>query len=62
VKNIALDTGWLDEDRALVLAHPRWYPDLPGMLRSDLANLARSLAQLTRFDPADLSWLCGVTR
>jgi hypothetical protein len=62
VKNIPLDTGWLDESRALVLAHPRWYPDLPGTLRSNLVNLARSLAQLTRLDPADPSWLCGVAR
>jgi len=48
--------------RALVLAHPRWYPDLPGTLRSDLAHLAGSLTRLTRFDPADVSWLCGVAR
>ena len=46
--------------RALVLAHPRWYPDLPDTVRSDLAHLARSLTRLTRFDPADVSWLCGV--
>ncbi|HEU4368692.1 MAG TPA: phosphotransferase [Methylomirabilota bacterium] len=48
--------------RALVLAHPRWYPDLPATLRGDLAHLATSLAAATRFDPADLSWLCGVAR
>jgi hypothetical protein len=48
--------------RALVLAHPRWYPDLPGSVRSDLAHLASSLTRLTRFDPADVSWLCGVAR
>jgi hypothetical protein len=48
--------------RALVLAHPRWYPDLPGTLPADLAHLASSLARLTRFDPADVSWLCGVAR
>jgi aminoglycoside phosphotransferase family enzyme len=47
--------------RALVLAHPRWYPDLPDTVRSDLAHLASSLTRLTRFDPADVSWLCGVT-
>jgi len=62
VKNVALDRGCLDEYRALVLAHPRRYPDLPGTLRSNLVNLARSLAQLTRFDSTDLSWLCGVAR
>jgi hypothetical protein len=31
-------------------------------VRSDLIYLARSLTQLTRFDPADTSWLCGVPR
>jgi Ser/Thr protein kinase RdoA (MazF antagonist) len=48
--------------RALVLAHPRWYPDLPDRLRADLARLATSLAVATRFDPADVSWLCGSAR
>jgi hypothetical protein len=48
--------------RALVLAHPRWYPDLPGTVRADLVHLASSLTRLTRFDPADVSWLCGVAR
>jgi hypothetical protein len=46
--------------RALVLAHPRWYPDLPQTLRADLVQLALSLAAITRFDPSDVSWLCGV--
>jgi Ser/Thr protein kinase RdoA (MazF antagonist) len=48
--------------RALVLAHPRWYPDLPGTVRSDLAHLADSLTQLTRFHPADVGRLCGGAR
>jgi Ser/Thr protein kinase RdoA (MazF antagonist) len=48
--------------RALVLAHPRWYPDLSNTLRADIAQLATSLSRLTRFDPADVSWLCGVKR
>jgi Ser/Thr protein kinase RdoA (MazF antagonist) len=48
--------------RALVLAHPRWYPDLPAALRDDLVHLATSLAGAKRFDPADVSWLCGVAR
>jgi hypothetical protein len=48
--------------RALVVAHPRWYPQLPGPLRADLVHLATSLAAATRFDPADVSWLCGVAR
>jgi Phosphotransferase enzyme family len=48
--------------RALVLAHPRWYPDLPETLRGDLAHLATCLAAAKRFDPADVSWFCGVAR
>jgi hypothetical protein len=48
--------------RALVLAHPRWYPDLPGTVRPDLVQLAGALTRLARFDPADVSWLCGGAR
>jgi Ser/Thr protein kinase RdoA (MazF antagonist) len=48
--------------RAIVVAHPRWYPELPDTLRADLVHLASSLAAATRFDPADISWLCGVAR
>ena len=48
--------------RALVLAHPRWYPDLPEGLRHDLLRLARSLAAATRFDPADISRPDGAAR
>jgi Ser/Thr protein kinase RdoA (MazF antagonist) len=48
--------------RALVLAHPKWYPDLPAPLRADLAQLATSLAAATRFDPADVPRLCGGAR
>jgi aminoglycoside phosphotransferase (APT) family kinase protein len=45
--------------RALVLAHPRWYPDLSETLRTDIALLATSLAATTRFDVTDVTWLCG---
>jgi hypothetical protein len=48
--------------RALVIAHPRWYPDLSTPLRSDLGGLATALVASTRFDPADVSWLCGGAR
>jgi len=48
--------------RALVLAHPRWYPTLDAGVRAELVHLARCLVAATRFDPADLSWLCGVAR
>jgi len=34
----------------------------PATARADLAHLASSLTRLTRFDPADVSWLCGVAR
>jgi Ser/Thr protein kinase RdoA (MazF antagonist) len=45
--------------RLLVLAHPRWYPTLADVTRAELLRLARCMAVSTRFDPADLSWLCG---
>ena len=48
--------------RALVIAHPRWYPDLPLGLRTDLAHLATSLATGSRFDLADVPRLCGAAR
>ncbi len=48
--------------RALVLAHPRWYPNLAGDTRAELLHFARCMADATRFDPADLSWICGVAR
>ncbi|HXH82803.1 MAG TPA: phosphotransferase [Candidatus Tectomicrobia bacterium] len=48
--------------RAIVLAHPRWYPDLRPAVREDLVRLAQRLAAATRFDPADASWLCGVAQ
>jgi Ser/Thr protein kinase RdoA (MazF antagonist) len=48
--------------RLLVLAHPRWYPTLSDAMRAELLGLARSMAASTRFDPADVSWLCGVAR
>jgi Ser/Thr protein kinase RdoA (MazF antagonist) len=48
--------------RVLVLAHPRWYPDLPATLRADLVHLATTLSAITRVDPADLGWLLGASR
>jgi Ser/Thr protein kinase RdoA (MazF antagonist) len=48
--------------RLLVLAHPRWYPTLSDATRAELLRLARCLVVATRFDPADLSWLCGAGR
>jgi len=48
--------------RSLVLAHPRWYPDLSPALRTDLGHLAAALAGATRFDPSEIAWLCGAVR
>ena len=48
--------------RLLVVAHPRWYPTLTDAVRTELLRLARSLVATTRFDLADLAWLCGDDR
>jgi aminoglycoside phosphotransferase (APT) family kinase protein len=48
--------------RALVVAHPRWYPGLSDDVRAHLLDFARCVAASSRFDPADVSWLCGVAR
>jgi Phosphotransferase enzyme family len=48
--------------RALVLAHPRWYPELSPTVRDELLHLASCLAASRRFDPGDVAWLCGVAR
>jgi hypothetical protein len=48
--------------RALVLAHPRWYPDLSEAVRGQLLHFARSMAVSNRFDPGDVSWFCGAAR
>jgi hypothetical protein len=45
--------------RLLVVAHPRWYPMLSDVTRAELLRIARCMACSTRFDPADVSWLCG---
>ena len=38
--------------RALVIAHPRWYPNLAEATRAALLCLARAMAAPTVFDPA----------
>lgn len=48
--------------RALVLAHPRWYPEISEAVRGQLLHFARCMVAASRFDPADVSWLCGVAR
>ena len=48
--------------RALVLAHPYWYPRLSDGVRGQLLHFARAMAVSSRFEPADVSWLCGAAR
>jgi aminoglycoside phosphotransferase (APT) family kinase protein len=48
--------------RALVLAHPRWYPDLAPMVRDELIHAASWLATSRHFEPADVPRLCGASR
>jgi hypothetical protein len=48
--------------RALVLAHPYWYPTLSPSVRAQLLHFARSMAASSRFDPSDVSSLCGAAR
>jgi phosphotransferase family enzyme len=48
--------------RTLVVAHPRWYPDLSDDVRIHLLDFARCVVSSNRFDPADVSWLCGAAR
>ncbi|MBI2462017.1 MAG: phosphotransferase [Candidatus Rokubacteria bacterium] len=43
--------------RALVLAHPRWYPKIPEAVRHRLLLFAGSVADLVPFDPAILEEL-----
>jgi Ser/Thr protein kinase RdoA (MazF antagonist) len=45
--------------RLLVVAHPRWYPTLADSTRRELIASARAMAASTRFDPSQLSWVCG---
>ncbi len=46
--------------RALVLAHPRWYPHLPAETRATLIGLARRAMAATRLDPVEVErWLAS---
>jgi hypothetical protein len=40
--------------RALVIAHPRWYPSLTDVTRRALLGFARAMAEAPAFDPARL--------
>jgi Ser/Thr protein kinase RdoA (MazF antagonist) len=48
--------------RAVVLAHPRWYPELPPTVRDELIHAATLLAASHRFDPTDVARLCGASQ
>ena len=50
----ASDGGKTDE-RALVIAHPRWYPRLADSTRTALIRFARAMAGSAAFDRARIS-------
>ena len=45
--------------RALVIAHPRWYPDLARSTRTALVHFARRMLADRLFDPGDVGTLWG---
>ncbi|MBI1847943.1 MAG: phosphotransferase [Candidatus Rokubacteria bacterium] len=45
--------------RALVIAHPRWYPTLASGTRHALVGFARRMMRATSFDPGDVRALFG---
>ena len=48
--------------RALVIAHPLWYPELPDPLRVRLIHFARRMMIDSRFDPGDVRTLLATPR
>jgi hypothetical protein len=48
--------------RALVLAHPLWYPTIPERVRIALLRFAQAMGELTPFDPNALDALLEETR
>lgn len=48
--------------RALVIAHPIWYPELPDPLRSTIIRFARRMMVDVQFDPGDVRELLGLPR
>jgi Ser/Thr protein kinase RdoA (MazF antagonist) len=48
--------------RALVIAHPTWYPELADPLRTALIHFARRMMTAARFDPADARALLETPR
>jgi hypothetical protein len=48
--------------RALVIAHPTWYPDIPSPVRLALLRFAEAMAEPKPFAPAVLDALFGVAR
>jgi hypothetical protein len=45
--------------RALVIAHPRWYPTLVHATRTALIRFARCMMDDCLFDPSDVAALFG---
>ena len=41
--------------RALVIASPRWYPDLPEEVRVKLLRFVRAMLRIEQFDPKDIN-------
>ena len=48
--------------RALVIAHPIWYPELPDPLRSTIIRFARRMMVDVQFDPGHVRELLGLPR
>jgi hypothetical protein len=48
--------------RALVIAHPLWYPELSDRLRRALIHFGRRMMTAVRFDPADARALLETPR
>ena len=48
--------------RALVIAHPLWYPEIPGKARTALLRFARAMAEAQAFTPTALDAVFGVAR
>ena len=48
--------------RALVIAHPRWYPTLSDAARRALLAFAEAMAEASAFDPNRVSALLGGAR
>jgi hypothetical protein len=46
--------------RGLVMAHPVWYPNLPGGVREKIFNFMRAVLDCAAFNPGEVNRYCGV--